>query len=144
MAFFGLFGSPDSPYSTGSQYTSYVPGDPQFAAGFANPGALATAANAAGRPGTEDLNQTDTSWLSKASSPALVQALQDAAKSSVFNPKDPPPLAAAAIPTGKPGAPARPQSLDALVQFLEKQRAAYGTLSGQPVQRAQTLGLLGF
>jgi hypothetical protein len=127
-----------------SGYTSYGPGDPQYDAHVVDPGALAAAANAAGQPGTENLNQTDTSWLSQATNPALVQALQAASKSSVFNPTQPPPLAAAR-PTEVPaGRPRQAASLDQLVQLLEKQRAQYGTLSGQPVQRSQVLGLLGF
>jgi hypothetical protein len=80
----------------------------------------------------------------QAASAPLVQALQDASKSSVFNPKDPPALAAARPLDVSPGRPRLPGSLDALVQLLEKQRAQYGTLSGQPVAQPRQLGLLGF
>jgi hypothetical protein len=133
------------------EYTSFGPDDPRFAAGFLYPGAGANVTaptgpaltNNAGVPilaGPAD--QATPGWM--AASAPLVQALQDASKSSILNPKDPPPLAAAKPLDVSPGRPRLPGSLDALVQLLEKQRAQYGTLSGQPVAQPRQLGLLGF
>jgi hypothetical protein len=126
-------------------YTSLGPGDPEYDAYVADPGALAAAAMAAGQPGTENLDQPNNSWLSAASSPALVKALQDASKSSMFNPQQPPALGAAAIPRVATGSPSRfpAERLNQLVQLLNKQQAQY-TLSGQPVAQPRQLGLLGF
>jgi hypothetical protein len=82
--------------------------------------------------------------MGAASSPGLVQALQAASKSSVFNPKEPPALGATTPKEVPAGRPRQAASLDALVKLLEQRQAQYTALSGQPVAQSRTAGLLGF
>jgi hypothetical protein len=108
-------------------------GDAQIpVSGFADPG----------RQGIDSL--TPGAAQSSFGNNDLVQALQALGKSGLAKQPDATPLAPAKITEAVPGRPRQAASLDALAQLLERQRAQYGGLTGQPMAQPRQLGLLGF